>query len=194
MGLSPQLGFPGFVGGLLVVVGTAGLLVVLVVIGGGMGRVVIGGGTTRVVVIGGTGGRMVVVGLREVVGGTGIVGPVPGTAHLPAMQVQSASQSFSVTQGSPGEVLAFSRESSWIGDKWHTQAVAGPYATGNCRVRGTSGRLDGCGGLLGGCRLGWAPRVRTLVVFADQIAITVCVALAFVACWCQYKNSSRLSE
>lgn len=66
------------VGGSLGVVGTGtviNLLVVLVVVvaGGGIGRVVVG---------------------------TGIVGP--GDAHLPARQIQSASQSFSVLQGSPG--------------------------------------------------------------------------------------------
>lgn len=181
-GLSPQLGFPGFVGGLLVVVGTAGLLVVLVV--------VIGGGTKRVVVVGGTGGRTVLVVVRRVVViGMGTVGP--GVAHLPARQTQLASQSFSVLQGSPEEeVLALGRrEAHGGGNRWHTQAVSWPDATGRYRVGGTSCGLDSRGGLArGGRRLDWAPGVCTLVVLADEVTITVSVCLALVACWCQYKN------
>lgn len=153
-------------GGLLVVVGTGtviGLLVVIVVvvIGGGTGRVVvvIGGGTIRVVVVGGTGGRMV--------------------AHLPAMQIQSASQSFSVSHGSPGRkaVSSWKKVSCRRVKGGRTQAMSWPDAAWRCRVCGMS-----CGLARGG-RLDGAPGVCALVVAADEVAITVSVCLAIIACW-----------
>ena len=69
-----------------------------------------------------------------------------------------------------------------MGNGWHTQAMAGPDATGLCRVGGTCCGLDSRGGLLRGGWLDWASGVCTLVVLADEVAITVFVCLALVAC------------
>ena len=146
------------VGGSLVVVGTGTVIdllvvVVVMVIGGGIGRVVVG---------------------------MGMVGP--GEAHLPAMQIQSASQSFSVLQGSPGRrsVSMWDKRSSW---GWHTQAMARPDTAWRYGVCGTSGGLDCRGGLARGGRLDWNPGICTLVVAADEVAVAVSVGLALVACW-----------
>jgi hypothetical protein len=144
----------------------------------------VGWGRTVRVGMGGNVTRRVLVTIRRVlVTGTGMAG---GSPHRPERQVMSRSQSFSVSQRSPG-----GRQVSVSGLDWgkgtlseRTSAMSGPPA---CRIGSRLGcRSDSDinrGGSDGSCRAGcrnWF-RISASARGAGKVAVAVNLGLAGVA-------------